>query len=211
MKKLFFSLGFTLFSFLLLIVFPGETLAITFRRPLQILQSPPVNYHYDNNGTAAGAINAFCSSSRVYNGHTGTDFSATLGTPILAAARGELYQRYDSCATIGYLGSPCGNGYGNHVRIDHEGAVDGYGWVTIYAHMKQGTPAWYQSLLCSTYVGQVGSSGSSTNPHLHFEVRKNGTPRDDPYSGSCNARGASSASYWTNQYLSPSPSPQCGI
>lgn len=166
-----------------------------FRRPLDTLLSPVYSAYYDNN-TSSTAKNYYCGEDTVYNGHKGTDFRANIGTQIYSGASGGLYYRYDNCPTTGYAGSTCGGGYGNHVRIDHEGSeTDGIGWITIYAHMKLGTVAWYQSLVCAAKIGQTGSSGNSTGPHLHFEVRKYGYPYDDPFSGTCGGP----VSFWVNQ------------
>lgn len=166
-----------------------------FRRPLNTILNPVYSAYYDND-TSMGVKNYFCSGATVYNGHSGTDFMATVGTAIYAGANGGLYYRYDNCPTYGYLGSTCGGGYGNHAKIDHEGnTTDGIGWVTLYAHMKLGTVGWYQSLLCSAYIGATGSSGNSTGPHLHFEVKKYSYPQNDPFAGSC----SHPTSFWVNQ------------
>ena len=139
-----------------------------FRRPLGVILSPVFSYYYDNDASS-NIKNYYCGVDKVYNRHAGTDFRATVGTSIYAGANGGLYYRYDNCNTYGYIGSQCGQGYGNHVRIDHEdNMTDGIGWVTIYAHMQKGTAGWYQSLLCGTYIGKTGSSGNSSGPHFHF-------------------------------------------
>lgn len=203
-----------LFRFFLLFSFVGFSLfggvesasAVTFRRPLDTVLSPPISYYYDNNPSRS-AQRYTCSTSSVYNNHRGTDFRGTIGTNIYAGASGGLYYRTDGCPTWGYLGSSCGGGFGNHVRIDHEGVTyDGRGWVTIYAHMQSGTPAWYQSLYCGTYIGKIGSSGSSTGPHLHFEVRKYGYPYDDPFAGACSGP----INFWTSVSPSGLPGTMCG-
>lgn len=197
MKKLFSLL------FLFMVIFPVGASAMTFRRPLDTVLSPIARYFYDNN-TGWGATSYACSSN-TYNNHRGTDFRATLGTNIYSAASGTLYRRYDLCDTYGYLGSTCGDGFGNHVRIDHEGPVDGSGWVTIYAHMEQGSPVGRQDLFCSSRIGRVGSSGNSTAAHLHFEVRKYSYPNNDPFAGSCSTSGG----FWTSP-SSGTPSTTCG-
>jgi murein DD-endopeptidase MepM/ murein hydrolase activator NlpD len=65
-----------------------------------------------------------------------------------------------------------GGGYGNHVAIDHGG-----GYSTLYAHMQDGslTVSVGQTIERGHIIGRVGSTGWSTGPHLHFEVRKNGS------------------------------------
>ncbi len=93
--------------------------------------------------------------------HAGTDFRGATGTPVLAAAGG----------TVVYAG-PRG-GYGNAVIIDHGGAL-----ATLYAHQSRLSVATGDRVETGQAVGAVGSTGFSTGPHLHFEVRVNGTPVD---------------------------------
>ena len=93
--------------------------------------------------------------------HEGLDFAAPPGTPILAASGGVV------------LEAKFQPGYGNMVEIDH-----GDGLITRYAHasslmVKQG-----QLVERGQQVARVGSSGRSTGPHLHFEVRLAGQPLD---------------------------------
>ena len=93
--------------------------------------------------------------------HTGWDIAAPQGTPIVAADSG-------SVATISK-----GGAYGNAVMIAH-----GSGMVTFYAHMSSISVAVGQVLNKGDVIGSVGSTGWSTGPHLHFEVRINGEPYD---------------------------------
>ena len=166
-----------------------------FRRPLNTVLNPVYSAYYDNDASV-NAKNYYCTTATVYNGHTGTDFRAVTATPVSAGASGGLYYRFDNCPTTGYFGSMCGGGYGNNVRIDHEGNMtDGVGWVTLYAHLKLGTATWYQSLVCGAKIGESGSSGNATGPHLHFEVRKYNYPGNDPFFGSC----SHPATFWVNQ------------
>lgn len=187
-----------LFSALLLFAItatPALAADPKFRRPLETLLSPVYSAHYDHD-TAAAAKNYSCGGTTVYNGHKGTDFRAALGTSVYAAAAGGLYYRYNDCPTYGSFGSTCGGGYGNHVRIDHEGVLtDGAGWSTIYAHLQQWTASYPSSVLCGSPVGKTGSSGNSTGPHLHFEVRKYAYPNSDPFAGAC----SQPTSFWVNQ------------
>ncbi len=91
--------------------------------------------------------------------HTGVDIGAGYGAPIRAAAGGVVifsgYQR----------------GYGNTVIIDHGGGV-----TTLYGHCSRRNVSEGQSVRQGDVVANVGSTGLSTGPHLHFEVRRNGTP-----------------------------------
>jgi murein DD-endopeptidase MepM/ murein hydrolase activator NlpD len=97
--------------------------------------------------------------------HPGVDFGANFGTPIEAAGDG----------TIVWAG-PDG-GYGNCTIIDH-----GHGMATLYAHQSNILVHVGDQVTRGQVIGQVGSTGYSTGPHLHFEVRVNGTPVDPvPY------------------------------
>jgi len=93
--------------------------------------------------------------------HAGIDFRATTGTPVLAAASGTVRV----AATNG--------GYGKMVEIDH-----GNGLTTRYAHMSQIGVSVGQTITGGQQLGLTGSTGRSTGPHLHFEVRKGGSAID---------------------------------
>lgn len=97
--------------------------------------------------------------------HEGLDFAAPQGTPIYATADG----------TINTAGST-GNGYGNHVIINH-----GYGYETLYGHMVRVKVKSGETVKRGQVIGWVGSTGKSTGPHLHYEVHKNGTKIDPIY------------------------------
>ena len=89
--------------------------------------------------------------------HAGIDIGASMGSSILAADGGNvIVSAYDG-------------GYGNYVMINH-----GDGRVTLYAHMSSRGVAVGQTVTQGQYIGTVGSTGNSTGPHLHFEVRVNG-------------------------------------
>src|SRR3989338_6634835 len=163
-----------------------------FRLPLS--QNRGYYQYYDNKG-GSGLCDWRC-GTQTYEEHHGVDFVTNYGDPIYSGATGGIYYRYDGCGDYGSWSSTCGSGYGNHVRIDHEGSFsDGVGWKSIYAHMRSGTTAWYQTLFCGAKIGESASSGKSTAVHLHFEVRKYGHPKDDPFAGSCSGP----TSYWVNQ------------
>ena len=91
--------------------------------------------------------------------HTGVDFGAPMGTPIHAAAAG----------TVVFAG-PRG-GYGNCTIIDHGNSL-----ATLYGHQSVIGVTVGQKVTKGQVIGKVGSTGMSTGPHLHFEVRVNGTP-----------------------------------
>ena len=100
----------------------------------------------------------------VAHSHTGIDIPASGGTPILAAKSGQV-------VTSAYHYS-----YGNYVVIDH-----GNGNSTLYAHMSSRAVSEGQMVSQGQVIGYVGTTGSSTGNHLHFEVRDNYT-RVDPES-----------------------------
>ena len=91
--------------------------------------------------------------------HAGLDFKGPTGAPIYAAARGKIV----------FAGRHAG--YGNSVEIDH-----GNGLRTRYAHMSAFRARVGESVRAGQLIGAVGSTGRSTGPHLHFEVRLNGQP-----------------------------------
>ena len=91
--------------------------------------------------------------------HAGLDFRGPTGAPVYAAARGK----------VAFVGRR--PGYGNCVEIDH-----GNGLRTRYAHMSAFRTRVGQSVMAGQPIGAVGSTGRSTGPHLHFEVRLHGEP-----------------------------------
>ena len=97
-----------------------------------------------------------------YKNHTGLDIGAGYGASILAADGGTV------------ILAEVNGGYGNCVMIDH-----GNGYVTLYGHMSSYAVSEGQSVSQGDTVGYVGSTGMSTGPHLHFEVRSGGN-RIDP-------------------------------
>ncbi|MBA4146532.1 MAG: peptidoglycan DD-metalloendopeptidase family protein [Verrucomicrobia bacterium] len=168
-----------------------------FRLPLS--SDTSVHYYYDNNSSSG--ISDWKCGTETYNGHRGTDYSGgPRGRAIFAGAVGTLSYKIDGFGD-GYRGSPDGGGFGNYVRLAHSS-----GYMSYYAHMTKGsvtTKAVGSSIACGEQIGGVGTSGSSTGFHLHFEVRVNGTA-DDPYSGACGGP----ISFWVNQG-SGSPSTTC--
>jgi peptidoglycan DL-endopeptidase CwlO len=93
--------------------------------------------------------------------HTGIDIGVPYGTPIHAAAAGRVVYS-------GWM-----DGYGNLVAIDH-----GRGLSTAYAHQSRIIVSLGQTVAQGQVIGYVGCTGHCFGPHLHFEVRVNGTPVD---------------------------------
>jgi len=93
--------------------------------------------------------------------HTGQDFAAPAGTPALAASRGEV-------VFVGWSG-----GYGNLIRLRHTNGVE-----TWYAHLSEFAADVGDRVREGDPIGAIGSTGNSTGPHLHFEVRVDDGPAD---------------------------------
>jgi murein DD-endopeptidase MepM/ murein hydrolase activator NlpD len=93
--------------------------------------------------------------------HAGIDLAAPIGTEVYAARSGTVKE-------VGY--DPV---YGIFVRISHEG-----GWETLYGHLSARRVELNTTVKSGMIIGNVGSTGLSTGPHLHFEVRFKGASRD---------------------------------
>lgn len=91
--------------------------------------------------------------------HSGVDIAAHKGTPVMVTANGTV-------TFAGYKGS-----YGKVVSINH-----GFGIVTRYGHLSSFKVKKGQKVLRGEVIGEVGSTGRSTGPHLHYEVRLNDIP-----------------------------------
>ncbi|MGB0985505.1 MAG: M23 family metallopeptidase, partial [Saprospiraceae bacterium] len=91
---------------------------------------------------------------RVRKMHTGIDFTAPTGTPIYATGNGKIIRVQHAR-----------RGYGLNVTIDH-----GYGYQTLYAHMSKSLVRQGQKIKKGEKIGLVGTTGTSTAPHLHYEV-----------------------------------------
>lgn len=97
---------------------------------------------------------------KILKRHEGQDFTAPTGTEIYSSGNGKIKkvarERY---------------GFGYHVIVDH-----GYGFETVYAHMSEILVKKGESVKRGDILGLVGNTGTSTAPHLHYEVHKNGRP-----------------------------------
>ena len=106
-----------------------------------------------------GRRNSFGGSS--YEFHSGQDIDAQTGDPVVAGASGNV-------TFVGWQ-----NGYGQLVVIDHGG-----GLTTRYGHLSHIDVALGQTVARGEFIGRVGSTGRSTGPHLHYEIRINDEPVD---------------------------------
>jgi murein DD-endopeptidase MepM/ murein hydrolase activator NlpD len=104
-----------------------------------------------------GRRNPFGGSS--YEFHSGQDIDASMGDPVVAGATGKV-------TLVGWQ-----NGYGQLVVIDHGG-----GLTTRYGHLSHIDVIQGQTVERSQFIGRVGSTGRSTGPHLHYEIRINDEP-----------------------------------
>jgi len=91
------------------------------------------------------------------HGYNGVDLGAGSGTPVLAAASGEV---------IVSKGSGWNGGYGNYIVVKHANGTQ-----TLYAHLSKNAVGVGARVSAGEVIGYVGSTGRSTGPHLHFEVR----------------------------------------
>jgi murein DD-endopeptidase MepM/ murein hydrolase activator NlpD len=93
--------------------------------------------------------------------HTGIDLAAPTGTPVLAAGPGNASITYSQ------------GGYGLHIVLRHDER-----WITLYGHLSAVVVGEGQWVDTGQLIGRVGSTGMSTGPHLHLEVRRDGRPVD---------------------------------
>jgi murein DD-endopeptidase MepM/ murein hydrolase activator NlpD len=161
-----------------------------------------INAYLDHN-TAAGAVTDYNCGARTYDGHQGTDIGIAPFSfykmdhnqvEVVAAAAGVLLDKADgnfdrNCA-VNSLPA-------NYAVVQHPDGSRAFYW-----HLKKNsvtTKAIGQPVAAGEYLGVVGSSGSSSGPHLHFEVRSGSTTstRVDPFAGACN--GLNANSWWAAQ------------
>jgi murein DD-endopeptidase MepM/ murein hydrolase activator NlpD len=97
----------------------------------------------------------YISGNDYWSGHLAIDIGATLGLPVVAADSGVVvFSGWNN------------NGYGNMIMIDH-----GNGFQTLYGHLSVRSVVCGQSVYKGVVIGAAGSTGNSTGPHLHFEIR----------------------------------------
>ena len=123
------------------------------RKAVPTTMPVPMAYYSSNYGYRLDPITGRSSF------HTGVDLIAPAGTPIVAAAGGVV-------STVGHV-----HEYGNIVEIDHDN-----GLTSRYAHLSKSLVKTGDVVLKGQPIAHVGSTGRTTGPHLHFEVREKGIP-----------------------------------
>lgn len=146
-----------------------------------------------------GDVTDWACSDLTYSGHHGSDFGGgswsgmEAGRDIAAAAPGVVVATNDGeddeCSTGDCDG---GGGFGNYVKLQH---ADGK--YTYYAHLKTWSVlvAVGDTVACGQKLGEMGSSGHSTGPHVHFEVRDADGNSGDPFYGGCSGP----PTWWVDQ------------
>lgn len=168
---------------------------------------------------AGPGLKDFGCGALTYDGHRGTDFQVRdlqrmkAGVPVVAAAPGVVRAARDEMADTGKTGYEAAGeterALGNAVAVEHGG-----GWSTFYGHLRQGSvkvrPG--DRVERGQQLGEVGLSGNTEFPHLHFEVRKDGAVID-PFTGSGpgSACGDTSRSLWEALALRQIPYTPTGV
>jgi len=154
-----------LWLFLLLIIPVYLTASIYFLDKDYFLS--PVEYHGDILIRADSKGNGlFASSRKGHRMHQGLDLFASIGSPVFASRSGMVTATRDEK-----------RGMGKYIVIRHGGDL-----ITLYGHLSDIYVHKYEFIRQGALIGQVGKTGnarsSAIQPHLHFEVRKNGIPQD---------------------------------
>ena len=123
------------------------------RKTIPTTMPVPMGYYSSNYGYRIDPINGRTSF------HTGVDLIAPPGTPVVAAAGGVV-------STVAYVAE-----YGNVVEVDHDN-----GLTSRYAHLSKSLVKVGDVVMKGQNLALVGSTGRTTGPHLHFEVREKGIP-----------------------------------
>lgn len=164
---------------------------------------------YVDQNTATTAIQDYDCGTNTYDGHHGTDIAIwpysfykmdNNQVEVIAAAAGTIIQKNE-----GNFDRNCGSNSltANSIIIQHSD-----GTYALYWHMKKNSltsKTVGETVSTGEYLGVVGSSGSSSGPHMHFEIWTGTTAATykDPFSGACNLLNASS--WWANQRLHTEP------
>ncbi|HHX52172.1 MAG TPA: peptidoglycan DD-metalloendopeptidase family protein [Erysipelothrix sp.] len=113
-------------------------------------------WYYPSNGVLGGSV------------HNGMDFATSVGTSIFSTGPGVVVYTYTGCPTYGWLGNSCG-GYGGNQVISIV-SVNNSLYALKYMHLQSANVSIGTQLDTYSVIGTVGSSGSSTGPHLHYEI-----------------------------------------
>ncbi len=151
-------------------IVPGEWLFIPVKRGLLVQDFEAKAYDPNSYLRSGEFLWPVPSSNTVSSGfghrwgraHEGIDISARVGSHIVAASDG----------IVVYSGSEIG-GYGNITVVAHKN-----GFFTVYAHAKNNFTHQGQRVYRGQVISQIGMTGRTTGPHLHFEIRKNGEAID---------------------------------
>ena len=164
-----------------MLVIPGGQGTFTDWRTPRISRDEPATAKHLGPGACTGSFNGVSgsltflwpSTERYLSGfdyspetnHFGIDIAGRLGNPIFAADHGVVvYAGWNEY------------GYGEMIVIDH-----GAGWQTLYAHLSQVNVVCGQEVYQGDTIGSMGSTGKSTGPHLHFEMRSDDYGRVNPW------------------------------
>ena len=175
---------------LLCTLFAAHAEAVRFR--LAVVGDPayPTSYFYHSGQD-------YMCGNFTYYAHQGSDVGIggftemDKGRDVVAAAGGTVMEAHDGEADRCTSGN-CSPPNGNYVKLKHDD-----GKITYYLHLRKWSVAVStgQRVLCGQKIGQVGSSGYSTGPHLHFQVWTPDYGTDDPFAGPCGGP----LTYWVNQ------------
>ncbi|MDA8219908.1 MAG: LysM peptidoglycan-binding domain-containing M23 family metallopeptidase [Dehalococcoidales bacterium] len=141
----------------------GQRLIVPDRPELSARGGPRVSFIWPAYGEVTGYFHEE-GPYWVKGYHEGLDIGASYGSAIIAAEAGTVIEAESS----GW-----NSGYGNYVKIDH-----GNGLQTLYGHMSSVAVDPWQKVERGDVIGYIGSTGASTGPHLHFEVRIDGVKQD---------------------------------
>ena len=139
-------------------------------RKILLASAKPIGFSSVEKDSAGNIINKSANSAKLEGTqapaekdqmqfHKGVDIAAPMGTDVYCAAKGKVI----------FAGQK--SGYGNCVIIEHEN-----GLATLYGHLSKILVDANQQVKIGDIIAKVGSTGRSTGPHLHYEVRKNNTP-----------------------------------
>lgn len=129
-------------------------------------------------GYGKSSITSWFGEARSYESHNAIDIGIPCGSKVLAAKAGTVSDCYNGCShnygKSSYMWDNCGGtGFGNYVYIDH-----GNGYVTKYGHLQKVLVSKGAKVKAGQQIGESGTTGWSTGPHLHFQLEINGVKSD---------------------------------